>query len=101
MVAALFDPLKRRIQGWVDRVFDRQRYDYRKALVEFGRGLEFRDGPERAAGVDCGAAAANAAGLARSGVSADRWTDISGWPRGTGCRATLRTSDESVLNWAS
>ena len=37
--AAVFDPLKRRIQGWVDRAFDRQRYDYRKALVEFGRGL--------------------------------------------------------------
>ena len=37
--AAIFDPLKRRIQGWVDRMFDRQKYDYRKALVEFGRGL--------------------------------------------------------------
>jgi PAS domain S-box-containing protein len=37
--AAIFDPLKRRIQGWVDRTFDRHRYDYRKALVEFGRGL--------------------------------------------------------------
>jgi two-component system, NtrC family, sensor kinase len=37
--AAIFDPLKRRIQGWVDRIFDRERYDYRKALVEFGRGL--------------------------------------------------------------
>jgi len=36
---AVFDPLKRRIQGWVDRVFDRHRYDYRKALVEFGRGI--------------------------------------------------------------
>jgi PAS domain S-box-containing protein len=36
---ALFEPLKRRIQNWVDRVFDRHRYDYRKALVEFGRGL--------------------------------------------------------------
>ena len=35
----LFEPLKRRIQSWVDRVFDRHRYDYRKALVEFGRGL--------------------------------------------------------------
>jgi PAS domain S-box-containing protein len=35
----IFDPLKRRIQGWVDRAFDRHRYDYRKALVEFGRGL--------------------------------------------------------------
>jgi PAS domain S-box-containing protein len=39
VTAAIFDPLKRRIQGWVDRVFDRQRYDYRKALVEFGREL--------------------------------------------------------------
>ncbi|MFP5237891.1 MAG: ATP-binding protein [Acidobacteriota bacterium] len=37
--AAVFDPLKRRIQGWLDRLFDRHRYDYRKALVEFGRGL--------------------------------------------------------------
>ncbi len=39
VTAQLFDPLKRRIQSWVDRVFDRHRYDYRKALVEFGRGL--------------------------------------------------------------
>ena len=37
--AAIFDPLKRRIQGWVDKAFDRQKYDYRKALIEFGRGL--------------------------------------------------------------
>jgi len=37
--AAIFDPLKRKIQGWVDRAFDRHRYDYRKALIEFGRGL--------------------------------------------------------------
>jgi hypothetical protein len=39
LVAAIFEPLKRKIQSWVDRVFDRQRYDYRKALIEFGRGL--------------------------------------------------------------
>ncbi len=39
ITAAVFDPLKRLIQGWVDRAFDRHRYDYRKALVEFGRGL--------------------------------------------------------------
>jgi PAS domain S-box-containing protein len=39
VTAALFDPLKRRIQGWLDKAFDRQKYDYRKALVEFGRGL--------------------------------------------------------------
>ena len=39
VAAAIFDPLKRRFQGWIDRAFDRHRYDYRKALVEFGRGL--------------------------------------------------------------
>jgi PAS domain S-box-containing protein len=39
VMVAIFEPLKRRIQGWVDRAFDRHRYDYRKALVEFGRGL--------------------------------------------------------------
>ncbi len=39
LALAFFEPLKRRIQNWVDRVFDRHRYDYRKALVEFGRGL--------------------------------------------------------------
>ena len=39
ITALVFDPLKRRIQGWVDRAFDRHRYDYRSALVEFGRGL--------------------------------------------------------------
>jgi two-component system, NtrC family, sensor kinase len=39
VTAAVFDPLKRRIQGWVDRAFDRHRYDYRQALIEFGRGL--------------------------------------------------------------
>ena len=39
VVAALFEPLKRRIQNWVDRMFDRHHYDYRKALIEFGRSL--------------------------------------------------------------
>ncbi|HUA98313.1 MAG TPA: ATP-binding protein [Terracidiphilus sp.] len=39
VTAAVIEPLKRRIQGWVDRAFDRHRYDYRQALVEFGRGL--------------------------------------------------------------
>ena len=39
LVAAFFEPLKRRIQSWVDRVFDRHKYDYRKTLIEFGRGL--------------------------------------------------------------
>jgi two-component system, NtrC family, sensor kinase len=39
ITAQLFEPLKRGIQGRVDRVFDRRRYDYRQTLIEFGRGL--------------------------------------------------------------
>lgn len=35
----VFDPLKRAIQGRVDRLFDQKRFDYRETLVEFGRGL--------------------------------------------------------------
>ncbi len=35
----VFDPLKRAIQGRVDRVFDQKRFDYRETLVEFGRRL--------------------------------------------------------------
>ena len=35
----LFEPLKKAIQGWVDRLFDQKRFDYRETLVEFGRGL--------------------------------------------------------------
>jgi PAS domain S-box-containing protein len=34
-----FDPLKRMIQGWVDRMFDQKSIDYRETLVEFGREL--------------------------------------------------------------
>lgn len=39
VTAQLFDPLKRAIQEWVDRLFDRKRYDYRQTLIDFGRGL--------------------------------------------------------------
>ena len=35
----LFDPLKRIIQGWVDRFFDQKSIDYRETLVEFGSEL--------------------------------------------------------------
>ncbi len=39
VTALLFDPLKKSIQQRVDRVFDRQSYDYRSTLIDFGRGL--------------------------------------------------------------
>ncbi len=35
----VFDPLKRIIQGWVDRFFDRKNFDYRETLIDFGREL--------------------------------------------------------------
>ncbi|MGC2300675.1 MAG: histidine kinase dimerization/phospho-acceptor domain-containing protein, partial [Acidobacteriaceae bacterium] len=39
VAAFLFEPLKRAIQLRVDRLFDRQSYDYRATLITFGRGL--------------------------------------------------------------
>jgi len=39
LTALLFDPLKNWIQRKIDRLFYRNRYDYRNTLVEFGRDL--------------------------------------------------------------
>ncbi|WP_158822622.1 ATP-binding protein [Granulicella sp. S156] len=39
IAALIFDPLKRAIQGHVDRIFDQKRLDYRETLVAFGREL--------------------------------------------------------------
>jgi sigma-B regulation protein RsbU (phosphoserine phosphatase) len=38
-IAIVFDPLKQRIQNFVDRRFYRDRYNYQKALVEFSQVL--------------------------------------------------------------
>lgn len=35
-VFAIFSPLRRRVQGWVDRRFDRSRYDAQRVVDEFG-----------------------------------------------------------------
>jgi hypothetical protein len=40
--AALFNPLRRRVQGWVDRHFNRSRYDAQRVMDQFTESL--RDG---------------------------------------------------------
>jgi two-component system NtrC family sensor kinase len=39
VVGLSFDPMKRMIQGRVDRVFDQKSFDYRETLINFGRSL--------------------------------------------------------------
>jgi serine phosphatase RsbU (regulator of sigma subunit) len=39
VIAFIFDPVKRRVQDSIDRVFFRERHDYQKALLEFSQEL--------------------------------------------------------------
>ena len=39
ILAFAFDPLKRKAQDWIDRVFYQERYNYQKALLEFSQEL--------------------------------------------------------------
>lgn len=39
LMAAVFNPLRARVQGWVDRTFYREQYNYRATLREHGRAL--------------------------------------------------------------
>jgi hypothetical protein len=45
-VAALFNPLRRRVQGWVDRRFNRSRYDAERVMEEFAGSLQDRVDPD-------------------------------------------------------
>jgi hypothetical protein len=46
VVAALFNPLRRRVQGGVDRRFNRQRYDAQRVMDGFAYSLRDRVDPE-------------------------------------------------------
>jgi len=39
LTAVLFQPVVNYTQQWVDRIFNRERYDYRRTLLEFARDL--------------------------------------------------------------
>jgi serine phosphatase RsbU (regulator of sigma subunit) len=39
IIAFAFDPFKRKVQEWIDRLFYQERYNYQKALLEFSQEL--------------------------------------------------------------
>ena len=39
VIAFAFDPIKRRMQDWIDRFFYQERYNYQKAMLEFTQEL--------------------------------------------------------------
>ena len=46
-VAALFNPLRKRVQDWVDRRFNRSRYDAQKVMDSFSGSLRDQVDPDR------------------------------------------------------
>lgn len=51
VTALLFEPLKTWLQEKLDRLFYRERYDYRRTLIEFGRQLSSQPDSERLLGL--------------------------------------------------
>ena len=107
IAAFLFQPIRNWIQERLDRYFYRDRYDYRRTLVEFARELSsetdldamlssvgerlLRDAVHQAPGVLPGGRARR---RARSSGSRRPWARIRGWPA-----ASYESLDLSFLNW--
>lgn len=47
LVAGLFNPIRRRVQDWVDRRFNRSRYDTQRVIDQFSGSLRDEVDPER------------------------------------------------------
>jgi hypothetical protein len=49
-VAALFNPLRRRVQGWVDHRFNRTKFDAEQVVAKFTGSLRDEVNPDRVVG---------------------------------------------------
>ncbi|MEX1272140.1 MAG: hypothetical protein WEB55_06795, partial [Acidimicrobiia bacterium] len=88
-VAAAFNPLRRRIQGFIDRHFNRARYNAERVAERFGRELR-----SRAAAVDPSADLQRTVSAALEPASVSVWLAADS-PRGAGANDHLAARDRA------